>query len=359
MPLARIVAWYKRYERPFSSLSLIGGFVFDAITLRRVDTFWENFWIIIHLVVVAVAILVLNRKNGSQSENKETELDFWMVNLLQFTFGGLLSAFLVFYFRSATLSVSWPFLLILALAFAANERLKRHYARLAFQISLLFLSLFSFAIFFVPVLVGSIGIFIFLLSGVLSLIVIRLFLKLLERISHDRVIHQKKYIQLSIGVIFLGVNVLYFTNLIPPIPLSLKDGGIYHSISRDAAGNYLVSKERGNFLDYFRVSDTVHYEPGRTLFAYTAIFSPAKFSTNIVHEWQYWDDKSGVWVTVGKISLPISGGRGQGYRTYTESSVRPGKWRVNVETSRGQVIGRINFKVEMTEAKPEIVIEKH
>jgi len=37
MVINRLKNWYGKYERPISSLSLIGGFVFDALTLRRVD----------------------------------------------------------------------------------------------------------------------------------------------------------------------------------------------------------------------------------------------------------------------------------------------------------------------------------
>ena len=46
------------------------------------------------------------------------------MNLLQLFFGGLLSTLLVFYFRSGSLSASWPFLLVLGVAFAANESLR-------------------------------------------------------------------------------------------------------------------------------------------------------------------------------------------------------------------------------------------
>ena len=41
--------WYARHERALSSTSLIGGFVFDALTLKRVDFVWENIWVIAHL----------------------------------------------------------------------------------------------------------------------------------------------------------------------------------------------------------------------------------------------------------------------------------------------------------------------
>jgi hypothetical protein len=116
MAFGFLVTWYKRYERPISSLSLVGGFVFDALTLKRVDLFWENFWVIVHLLVVGTSILVL-RSIERETDEKSKELRFWLINILQFTFGGLFSTFLVFYFRSAPISISWPFLLLLTVAF--------------------------------------------------------------------------------------------------------------------------------------------------------------------------------------------------------------------------------------------------
>ena len=52
--------FYGKYERPLSSLSLVLGFVFDALTLRRADTFWENFWIIGHLVIITIFIILIH-----------------------------------------------------------------------------------------------------------------------------------------------------------------------------------------------------------------------------------------------------------------------------------------------------------
>ena len=112
MYLSKLNSFYKNYEYHISSIALVLGFVFDVLTLRRADAFFENFWVVFHLVVVATAILLINRKN--KKENVESESDFWLLNLMQFSFGGLLSAFLILYFRSASLAVSWPFLLMLA-----------------------------------------------------------------------------------------------------------------------------------------------------------------------------------------------------------------------------------------------------
>src|ERR1035437_607236 len=154
--------WYGRFERPISSLSLILGFVFDAFTLKLVDTLWENFWILGHLVIVGTFIALIHLKeNEAGDEKNPNKTHFWFVNILQFFFGGLLSTYLVFYFRSVDIFVTWPFILLLAFAFVANESFKRHYIRFSFQISLFFLSIYSFAIFLVPVVLHKIGAWIF------------------------------------------------------------------------------------------------------------------------------------------------------------------------------------------------------
>src|ERR1700741_2087806 len=103
MAMSSLSSWYKKNERHVYSFALIGGFVFDILTLRRADTAWENSWVVLHLLIVATMILVLSkRKIGSEAT---TKLDFWLITIMQFSFGGLLSAFLILYFRSATLSV--------------------------------------------------------------------------------------------------------------------------------------------------------------------------------------------------------------------------------------------------------------
>jgi hypothetical protein len=333
------------------------GFVFDVLTLRRADAFFENFWVVFHLVVVATAILLINRKN--KKENVESELDFWLLNLMQFSFGGLLSAFLILYFRSASLAVSWPFLLMLALAFVANERLKRNYQRLTYQVSFFFSALLLFSIFFVPVLVGYIGPIIFVFSGVVSLLILRFFLAILQKVSGEKFTLALGSIRGIVLGIFALINILYFTNIIPPIPLSLREGGVYHLVDKEITGEYVLRTEKKNWLEKFNPRTSVNILPDQPLFVYTAIFSPAKFSTKIVHEWQYFDQTKDEWVSVSRILLPITGGRNNGYRTYSISSVVPGSWRVNVMTERGQVLGRIWFSVDYVGTQPELMTEVH
>lgn len=307
---------------------------------------WENLFIALHLVIAAIFIILVNRQeNEGADASNPAKLHFWYVNILQFTFGGLLSAYLVLYFRSGSLAASWPFFLILAVAFYANERLKKHYERITFQVSLFFLSIFSFSIFILPVIFHSIGRDIFLLSGLVSLIALWAFVKLLEFFSFEKFYKSRRLLILIISGMFVGINVLYFTNLIPPIPLSLKEGAIYHSIIKDAHGLYIVTGEREEPLRYFITYDTVRIREGEPLYAYSAVFSPARLNTDIVHVWQY-KKSDGEWVTRSRIHLFLVGGRENGFRTYSmSSSLHEGKWRVNVENPQGQTLGTIRFEV--------------
>ncbi|HPS21606.1 MAG TPA: DUF2914 domain-containing protein [Candidatus Paceibacterota bacterium] len=348
--------WYKRFERPVSSLSLIGGFVFDAITLKRVDTFWENLWIFGHILIVGLFIILIHVKEVKPNDAKDpSKAHFWYVNILQFFFGGLLSTYLVFYFRSADIFVTWPFVLLLALAFIANESLKRQYIRLSFQISLFFLSVYSFAIFLVPVVLHKIGTKIFLLSGLLSLIFIFFFVLILFYFKKDRskLKKSKRMTFLLVSGMFLVINFLYFTNLIPPIPLSLKDADVYHSIHKNSSGNYDVTYEDQDWKSYFKLYREYRKTPNAPVYVYSAIFSPKDLNLTILHEWQYYSETEKKWITDVTVRLPVIGGRDGGFRTYSmRTNLNYGKWRVNIKTELGQTIGHLLFKVLPTETEP-------
>lgn len=355
--LGKLRNWYGRYERPISSLSLIGGFVFDAVTLKRVDLFWENFWVIAHLAIVGTCIVLVHALEKAEGdETNPSKAHFWLVNILQFFFGGILSTYLVFYFRSSDITVSWPFLLILALAFWANEALKRQFIRLVFQASIFFLSLFCFAIFLVPVLTHQIGAGMFIWAGLCSLAAMALFLWLIKTVAKEEFEKSKKLMFASIAGIFALVNILYFTDILPPIPLSLKNAGVYYSLQKDGQGNYQAIGEQTSWLDYFQIYKNFDYIPGQPVIVYTAIFAPSKLTTTVVHEWQKKDPSSGKWLTIDKISLKVVGGRDGGFRTYSEKIVNlsPGLWRVNALTTRGQIIGRVRFNLVLASGLPRI-----
>ena len=68
--IEKIRNWYRRFERPISSFSLILGFIFDALTLKRVDTSWEISWICVHLIIVGLFIILIHTKNIETGDEK-------------------------------------------------------------------------------------------------------------------------------------------------------------------------------------------------------------------------------------------------------------------------------------------------
>ena len=349
--------WYWQNETKVGSIALLVGFVFDNLTLRRVDLLAENIYIITLLVIAGLGIILLNLDEINKiKERVPGRIHFWLIILVQFALGSLYSTFLIFYFRSATLATSWPFLLLLVANLIANEVLKHHYSRLSFQISVLFISIFSFTIFFVPVVLHQIGPLIFILSGLISLLLLGGFIHLLRLFTRERFRQSRRIIFWSIASIFLGINVLYFANLIPPIPLALKEAGIYHSIIRDLGGNYQVLAEAGDWRDFFRFYQPIKLVSGKSVYAFSAVFSPTKLNTDVIHEWQNYNQQAGKWLTGSRVALPIIGGRDGGYRTYSiGDNLTAGKWRVNVKTKSGQLIGRINFVVKAVKERPVLI----
>ena len=343
----RVTTWYHQYERKISSFFLVGGFITDWLTLKRVDSVWENIWVIGHIFMIATFIILLHRLENKSIEGLDIEVTrFWFTNTLQFFFGGILSVFLVFYFRSAELSTSWLFVLILLVAFWANEALKKHLERLVFQLSMFFLSLFCVLIYLVPVIMHRIGGGTFILSGFLSLIIMLGFLHLFIHFSGEKFYQNNRVVAFSILGIYFVMNIFYFTNIIPPIPLSLKDSGVYHSLQKNAGGGYVGEYENFGWRSYFKIYTDFHADESNSVYAYSAIFSPTSLNITVIHKWQYFDQSKNAWVSYDEVSLPVIGGRGEGFRTYSvKNNLAPGKWRVNVETEGGQVIGRLRFNI--------------
>jgi len=358
--------WYESHESPISALSLLFGFVFDSLTLQRIDALGDNLWLATNLVLVGLIIALLNRQevlasatSGSpRQEAVESGRHFWLFNFLQFGIGNILGGFFILYFRSGTIATSWPFMLLLLAALVSNELYLKRYPRLVFQAAFFYLALFSFLIYLVPIFLHSIGRGIFLLSGVASLILFWLFAKTLRKFIGKKFRKSERPLWAAVGVIFVSVNLLYFANLIPPIPLSLKDAGIYQYLSHDSRGGYVLGEEERKLTDYLSFYRTVRLAPGDPLYVYSAIFSPAELDTRIIHEWQYRDEETGEWMVATRIPLLLSGGRAEGFRTYSvKENVAAGLWRVNIETPRGQILGRLNFRVVHADSRPALRYE--
>jgi len=351
----KIKEGYEKYEKHISSITLITGFIFDNLTMRRIDLFFENLVFIIYLSIAAISIVLLSLHETGKVKFRWFEHSHLIILMvLQFAFGGLFSGFFIFYSRSGSLIANWPFILILLTLLLGNEIFKERYQSLVFRTTIFFLALFSFSIFYVPVVLKTMGPFVFLLSGLISLILLFAFVFLLFLAAPDLVNKSKKTLKTSILAVYLLINLLYFTNLIPPVPLSIKDSGIFHNIVKTTEG-YQVQYEDIPWYSFFKQYKKINLIPGEKIYAFSSVFSPTNLNTDIVHEWQYYDEAKSSWVTKSRLDFSIVGGRDGGYRGYSyKTNIAPGKWRVNIETKRGQTIGRLKFKVENVEERPTL-----
>ncbi|MGB5042346.1 MAG: DUF2914 domain-containing protein, partial [Nitrospira sp.] len=136
----------------------------------------------------------------------------------------------------------------------------------------------------------------------------------------------------------------YFLNWIPPVPLSMKFGGMYHEVKR-AGDHFELSYEKRWFQVWQRSNTTVAAD--EPIYCFTAVFAPVTLKTTVYHHWYYRSDKSKPFSHADKIPLKIAGGREGGYRAYTfKQGLDVGDWRVDVETEDGRVIGRVPVHVE-------------
>ncbi len=337
----------EKYERHLSSVSLIGGFIFDNLTLRRIDTFIDQALIVLYLLVAAFAIAWLSRFEGRHIRGRwQSRWHTFTLIALQFVLGGLFSVFFIFYFRSATIAASWPFLIFLLGLLIGNEFLRNRYQVAFFRASVFFVALYSYLIFFIPIAAHRVGDDIFIASGILALGIFYFFAKLVFALAHDPTRAHRTALGLTALALFALINVFYFFNIIPPIPLALKDGFVAAALIKEPDGSYLIARERAPWYAAFERYPKIHAGPDGTLYVYSAIFAPTGLDADVVHEWQYLDAKSGDWQTSHRVQFAITGGANRGYRGYSlKYNITPGLWRVNIENKRGQLIGRVAFEV--------------
>lgn len=352
----RFRAFQKKYERFMMPGALLLGFLVDTITLSRVDGTLDNIILFSYLLLAGISITILSLLRAHKIPRAIKERVAIITPLvLQYAFGGLFSGFIIFYTQSATLVTGWPFLLALIGLFIGNEVFKDKYSRPLYHLSIFFVALFSFAIFFIPILVKHMGAWVFVLSGITTLLITASFLWILRKINEDEFDTNKTKTVRTLLTIFILFNVLYFTNVIPPLPLSLKDSGIYHNIER-SGNDFIVSSQKPRWFRFFSDYATeIELPPGQPLYAYSAIFAPTDLETTILHRWSYRDPQKHEWVTILDIPFPITGGREDGYRGFTFSrNIWPGRWRLDVITKREQLLGRTEFEIIRSFDLPEL-----
>ena len=346
---SKILDFHHRYEK-YTEITIFGvGFVWDSFTMTRVDSLIDNIILLFYLVIIAAMIVLTLRKQcGISLPARIQKYESHFLYAMQFCFGGLFSSYVIFYFKSASWSRTQFFFLFLVFLWIANEFL-HHRLRNPDLLAILYsFCLLSFLAFFLPVVLSEVNMWIFLLAGFLSVLISLSVFYLGLRVPRDGWKRRVTPIAGWIGGVVVSVNILYFFNLIPPVPLALKNAEIYHSIVKTQEG-YLVEYVHPSLWQFWKESDSPFYlSPGEKIYCYTAIFAPGKLRAPVRHVWSRKTPDG--WVQTDAIRFDISGGREGGYRGYTfKRGVTPGKWRVQVETVvenvGGLTLGQITFDV--------------
>lgn len=361
MSFARVIGWYQRYERYLIPLALVVGLVSDFILFQYTNTQLVFTILAGHLTLASAMIALIHYGDA------EAVLPIWRwlkyIRLfapvaLQFSFGALLSSFFIFYWFSGSFFSSWPFITLVVFLLVSNDVLKKYYLRLPVAIGVYYFILFSYFALVLPYLLSTIEPWVFVVAGLVSLGIMLLYVGALSLIV-PRILKSRFVLGNIVLVVFVGLHILYFMNLIPPVPLSIRDAGVFHLVERTSAGDYLTRGEGRSPIYEFFFGRIIHHTEGTPVYVYTAIFAPTKFATRVAHHWYQYDTSARTWRSIDRIVYPISGGRDDGYRGFTQrTNVYPGKWRVDVETERRQVIGRITFEIVTVEQEPPLFDEQ-
>lgn len=351
---SRVLTLWHQWERWTMPAALLLGFIFDYFTLNRPDNLIDNSILLAYLILSAFVILLLNLKQSRARRKAEVYQPFLLLLILQFAFGNLTSGLLVLYARSGTIGGSLFFLAFFAALLVGNEFIKNRYSQLRFHAAIFYLLFLAYMVLTVPVLLGAIGLGVFLLSGAASIAVMLGFIVLLATVSKDPSVWRSA--GGAMGVVFILFNIFYFLNVIPPVPLALRDIGVYHSISPELPTGYKATYENRPWYRFWEsTSRTYHITAGKQAYCFSAVFAPARLSAPIYHRWEHYDEQKEKWETTTRISFQISGGREQGYRAYSlTSSLVPGRWRCTVETSNGSIIGRFTLTAIPADTSPEL-----
>ncbi len=341
----RAKAFYRDHEPACTAAFFVLGFLFDTMAVGRIDRLHNIIHQAVYLFLCALFIGCELREQYGDFTPPERFKGVWRYHAgaTHFMLGTLLNIYTLFYFKSASLGASFLFLLILAGLLAANELKPFAGSGATLRMTLFSLCLVSYFTYLVPTLVGEIGVLPFLGTLAASTACVGLMAwRIGRRLRDPRTLIARLLVPYAVTA--LAFAALYFTKVLPPVPLSLSAAGVYHSVARDGDEFKLVEmRPRWRFWE--RGDQTFLARPGDKIYFYFQVFSPGRFKERLQVRWLRRDEANG-WQEEDAIPLDTAGGREGGWRGFAaKSRWKPGRWRVRVETSDARELGRVNLTV--------------
>jgi hypothetical protein len=337
------------------TVAFVGGFTWDALTLSRIDRIFDLSILTGYLIVASALMVWIGlEKQGEADENPTGFLKkagIWIKTnkafLFQFFIGGLFSAFVIFIFKSVTFSKSAIFFGLVIGLFVLNEFGGRRFSNWYLRVGLMFVAVFMYLVFVLPLILDRIDYVVFVISAVVALVFSASLLFWIHRKNvisiSERLFKRLGMFQVALALLLLSA---YNLHLIPPVPLVLKEAMLATHVARNGS-DYDIRIVESGWWNFWRQYET-RYVASDTLklYCFASVFAPGRLQETLVHEWQRWDETKNVWVTSDRIPYVIKSGRELGYRGFTfKSKLRTGKWRVSVKTNDERLIGRMGFEI--------------
>jgi len=338
--------------RHWLTIGFLAGFVTDLILLDRIDDWFDNLILLTYSILATISLLVLYAAATERLPGFLNRFSSRVAPLLmQYSFGGLLSGMLIFYGRSGDWLTSAPYLLLIAGVIIGNELLQKRSDRLVYHVAVYSIGIFSYLVLIVPVWLGAVGELVFVVSSVLALVIVMLVIQILLRIAPHFVQLSMRRLVFTVGALFAALQVGYFSNILPPIPLSLTELSVVYEAERTINGGYRLVYVDESWMGRLAFWQPTVYRPGNaSLSCFARIYAPARIkNTTIVHRWQVWDEGASNWRDHFVLPYDISGAARNGFRGFSMvSNLQAGRWRCVVENQRGQVLGKRTFIVDRT-----------
>jgi hypothetical protein len=351
----KVRAFYKKYESFFMPALIIWGFIYHYFTFKVIPFTDVLYLVFGYLGLATLTIVFMHVYDMGRITHKLRYVRLFVPLLLQFAIGSMIGGVFIFYWFSGSIFVSWPFILFIIMLILGLEFYKHYLENPIVQFGLYNFAAFLLLAVALPYFFTSINPGLFMAAGWISLALV-LVLSYFLRNAPAIAIRKNRILIVSI-LIFVVMNVFYFANLIPPVPLSIRDEGVYHDVVRSGS-EYVLQTEPQTFWQKFTFVPTIHLAPGERAYVFSLVYSPTDLDTDIVHDWQHYDTSQNKWVSVSQVSFHVTGGREDGFRGYSyKTNVEAGKWRVYTKTPRGQILGRYQFKVESVAESPALVQE--
>ncbi len=318
----------------------VAGFAFDAFMIRRIDDVKVLVQQGLYLVACGILLgtIVVRRERAHR----------WTEPALHFMLGTLLNAYALFYVKSGSGVAVVLFLAVISALLLVNELPGIRRFGPVVLYGLYGFSLTSYLAYLYPMLFGRIRPWMFVLAVATSAVPLTLVGYFHTRAGdRPQVVRHALIPSLAVQGLLLT---LYFLGLIPPVPLSLMEIGIYHDVSRQPDGSYRVSYLSPSWYKVWIRDDIVfRAQQGDRIYTFFRVFAPRGFRDDVRVAWLY-RPAGGGWTSAGDLPIAVTGGREGGYRGFSyKQAWRPGDWRIVVRSIDGREIGRRTFVVRADE----------